>query len=75
MNLQDALALSHACYRILEAAFERCECLAQVGGEAVMLNAVVEIATEAGYPGTVEQAGSILRREGRLSSSLARAGG
>jgi len=63
LNLHDAVALSHADYHILEAAFERCERLAQVGGEAVMLDAVVEIAAEAGYKGTADQAASILKVE------------
>jgi hypothetical protein len=36
----------------------------QIGGEAVLLDAVAEIAIEAGYRGTVERADSILRREG-----------
>lgn len=64
LNLQDAVVLSHAHYRILEAAFEQCERLAQPGGGAVLFDAVVEIANEAGYRGTVEQAVDILRREG-----------
>jgi len=51
-------------WAILIDAFERRQ--QQVGGEAVMLDAVVEIAIEAGYRGTVGQAGSILRREGRF---------
>ena len=49
---------------ILIDAFERRQ--QQVGGEAVMLDAVVEIAAEVGYRGTVERADSILRREGRF---------
>ena len=64
LNLQDAATLSHADYRILEVAFWRCERLAQGGGSAVALDAVVEIAAEAGYRGTVDQAGDILRQEG-----------
>jgi len=66
LNLQDAAALGHADYRIPAAAFERCERLAQVGGSAILLDAVAEIAAEAGYRGTVDQAGGILRREGRF---------
>ena len=66
LNLQDAVALSHADFSILEAAFERCERLAQAGGSAVLFDAVVEIATEAGYRGTVGHGGSILHREGRF---------
>ena len=64
LNLQDAATLSHADYRILEVAFRGCERLAQGGDSAVALDAVVEIAAEAGYRGTVDQAGNILRREG-----------
>lgn len=65
LNLQDAVALDEADYRILAAAFDRCERLAQAGGGAtVMLHRMVEIAAEAGYRGTVDQAGDILFREG-----------
>lgn len=64
LTLQDAVALSDADYRILKAAFEQCERLAQASGEAVPFDAVVQIAAEASYRGTVEQAGSILCREG-----------
>lgn len=64
LNLRDAAALSDAHFRILAAAYERCERLAQVGGSAIALDAVVEIAVEAGYRGTLDQAGDILRREG-----------
>lgn len=66
LNLRDAAALSNADYRILEAAFERCERLAQADGSAVLFDAVVETAAEAGYRGTLDQAGGILRREGRF---------
>jgi hypothetical protein len=38
--------------------------LAKVGGSTVALDAAAEIAAEAGYRGTVAQAGDILRREG-----------
>jgi hypothetical protein len=62
LNLRDAVALSHSYFLILKAAFETR--LAEVGGEAVMLDAVVKIATDAGYKGTVEMAGSILKVEG-----------
>ena len=48
LNLQDAAALSHADYRILVAAFEQCEHSAQQGGSDIALDAVVEIAAEAG---------------------------
>jgi len=53
LNL-DAVALNNADYRILEAAFERCERPARAGGNAVALDAVVEIAAEVGYRGTVD---------------------
>ena len=62
LNLQDAVALSHSYFLMLKAAFE--QHLGQVGSAAVMLDSVVEIATEAGYKGTVDQAGDILCREG-----------
>jgi hypothetical protein len=63
LNL-DAVALSRANYRILAAAFDRCQCLAQADGSAVLFDAVVETTAEAGYRGTVDQAGDMLRREG-----------
>jgi len=66
LNLQDDVALSHSDYRVLVDAFERCERLAQGIGTAVALDAVVETAAEAGYRGTVDRAGDILRREGRF---------
>ena len=47
---------------MLKAAFE--QRLGQVGGVAVMLDSVVEIAIEAGYKGTADQAASILKVEG-----------
>ena len=62
LNLRDAVALSHSYFLMLKAAFE--QRLSQVGGAAVMLDSVVEIATEAGYKGTVDQAASILKVEG-----------
>ena len=62
LNLRDAVALSHSYFLMLKAAFE--QRLGQVGGEAVMLDSVVEIATEAGYKGTLDQAASILKVEG-----------
>ena len=62
LNLRDALALSHSYLLMLKVAFQ--QRLSQVGGAAVMLNSVVEIATEAGYKGTVDQAASILKVEG-----------
>ncbi len=64
LSLQDAVALSDADYRILEAAFEQCERLAQASGKAVPFDAVVQIAAEASFRGTAEQAADILRREG-----------
>jgi hypothetical protein len=62
LNLRDAVALSHSYFLMLKAAFE--QRLNQVGGAAVMLDSMVEIATEAGYKGTVDQAASILKVEG-----------
>jgi len=47
---------------MLKAAFE--QRLGQVGGGAVRLDSVVEIAAEAGSNGTVDQAASILKVEG-----------
>jgi len=46
MNVRDAVALSHSHFLTLQAAFE--PCLSQVGSAAMMLDSVVEIATEAG---------------------------
>jgi hypothetical protein len=62
LNLRDAVALSSSYFRMLKAAFE--QRLSQVGGAAVMLDAVVETAAEAGYRGTVDQAVGILKVEG-----------
>ena len=62
LNLRDAADANRAAPAILTAAFE--SRLAQAGGETVMLDAVVEIARSHGYDGTVDQACSILRREG-----------
>ena len=62
LNLRDAVALSHSYFLMLNAAFE--QRLGQVGGAAVMLDSVVEIATENGYKGTVDQAACILKVEG-----------
>ena len=62
LSLRDAVALSHSYFLILKAAFE--QRLGQVGGEAVMLDSVVEIATEAGYKGTADQAARIMQQEG-----------
>jgi len=64
LNLRDAVALSHSYFLMLKAAFE--QRLGQVGGVIVMLDSVVEIATEAGYKGTLDQAASILKVEGGL---------
>jgi hypothetical protein len=58
----DAVDANQTALAVLVAAFETRQ--AQVGGEAVMLDTVVEIARTHGYDGTVDQAGSILRREG-----------
>jgi hypothetical protein len=52
LNLRDAVALSHSYFLMLKSAFERR--LSQVGGAAVMLDGVVEIATEAGYKDTAD---------------------
>ena len=62
LNLRAAVALSHSYFLMLKAAFE--QRLSQVGGVAVMIDSVVEIATEAGYKGTLDQAASILKVEG-----------
>ena len=62
LNPRDAVALSHSYFLTLKAAFE--QRLSQVGGAAVMLDSMVEIAAEAGYCGTVDQAASILKVEG-----------
>ncbi len=62
LNLRDAVALSHSYFLMLKAAFERR--LGQVGGAALVLDSLVEIATEAGYKGTADQAASILKVEG-----------
>ena len=62
LNLRDAVALSHSYFLMLKAAFE--QRLNQVGGAAVMLDSVVEIAADVGYKGTVDQAASILKLEG-----------
>ena len=62
LNLRDAVALSHSYFLLLKAAFE--QRLGQVGGMAVMLDSVVEIAAEVGHQGTMDQAVSILKVEG-----------
>lgn len=64
LDLQDAADASQSALAILMAAFERRSAL--VGGQAVTLDSMVEIAADAGYRGTVDQAGDILRREGRF---------
>ena len=61
-SLREAVARSHSYFLMLKAAFE--QCLSQVGGVAVMLDSMAEIAAEAGYHGTVDQAASILKVEG-----------
>jgi hypothetical protein len=55
-NGLDALA-------VLEAAFD--ERLNQIGGRAVILDSMVEIAARHGYQGSVDEAASILRATGR----------
>jgi len=62
LSLRDAVALSHSHFLMLKAAFE--QRLSQVGGPAVMSDSMVESAAEAGYKGTVDQAGSILKIDG-----------
>jgi len=62
LDLQDAADVNQSALAILTAAFERRSAL--VAGLAVTLDSVVEIAAKAGYRGTVDQAGDILRREG-----------
>lgn len=62
LDLQDAADASQHASAILTAAFERRSALA--GGQAATLDSMVEIAAEAGYRGTMDQAGDILRREG-----------
>lgn len=63
LSTLDAAAMIVDGYRaILIDAFERRQ--QRAGGEAVMLDSVMEIATGVGYRGTVEQAGSILRQIG-----------
>ena len=72
LNLRDAVALSHSYFLMLNAAFE--QRLGQGGGVAVMLDSVVEIATEHGYKGTVDQAASILKVEGGFIVEPSRSG-
>lgn len=62
LNLREAVALSHSYFLMLKAAFEQRS--NEVGGAAVALDSVVEIAAKAGYQGTVDQAASILKVEG-----------
>lgn len=62
LDLRDAADANQSALAILKAAFE--QRLAQVSRQAVTLDSVVEIATAAGYKGTVDQAGSILKVEG-----------
>ncbi len=72
LNLREAVALSHSCFLLLKAAFEHR--LNQVGGAAVMLDSMVEIAAEAGYQGTVDQAASVLKVEGGFVVELGPSG-
>jgi len=62
LDLQDAADANQSALAVLMAVFERRSALA--GGQAVTLDSMVEIAAEAGYRGTMDQAGDILRREG-----------
>jgi hypothetical protein len=72
LNLRDAVALSHSHFLTLKTAFE--QRMSQVGGVVVMLDNVVEIAAEAGYQGTVDQAARILKVEGGLVVELGPSG-
>lgn len=62
LDLYDAADANQSALAILTAAFDWQSAL--VGGQAVTLDSIVEIAAVAGYRGTVDQAGDILRREG-----------
>lgn len=62
LDLRDAADANQIALAILKAACE--QRLAQAGGQVATLDSLVEIATEAGYQGTVDQAASILNREG-----------
>jgi hypothetical protein len=64
LELRDAADVNQTALAILQAAFE--ERQGQEDGEAVMLDAVVEIAAEVGYSGSVDQAGNILKVGGRF---------
>ena len=72
LSLRDAVALSHSYFLMLKVAFK--QRLSQVGGVSVMFDSVVEIATEAGYKGTVDQAASILKVEGGFIVELGPSG-
>jgi hypothetical protein len=54
---------SQAALAMLEAAFD--ERRHQIGGRAVILDSMVEIAARHGYQGTLEEAASVLRATGR----------
>jgi len=64
LDLQDAASRApDACaLALLEAAYN--ERLAQIGGQAVILKSVVEIAAQHGFTGTVDEAAGILRAAG-----------
>jgi ferritin-like metal-binding protein YciE len=64
LDLRDVADANQTALAILKAAFE--QRLAQAGGQVATLDTVVEIATGAGYKGTVDQAASILKVEGGL---------
>jgi hypothetical protein len=71
LHLQDA-ADHAAALPMLIAAFD--QRLSQVGGHAAILNAVVEIATKAGYKGTVEDAARLLKASGEFESGTTETG-
>ena len=62
LDLQDSADANQSALAILTAAIQQRS--TQIAGQAVTLDSIVEIAAEAGYRGTVDQAGDILRREG-----------
>jgi len=72
LSLQEAVTLSHAYQAILEAAYE--QHLLELGGDAALLDAVVEIARERGYGGDVNQAVRILQAHGRFTIKATPAG-
>jgi hypothetical protein len=73
LEFRDTGDANQTALAILKTAFE--QLLTQTGGQAAMLDSEVEIATEAGYKGTVDQAGSILKVEGGLIVEPSPSGG